>query len=72
MGHESWLFRYSRHGKDRGHGLGSVDVLSLAEAREKARDCRKLLLDDIDPIEHRNAQRTQAKLNAARTPRMAA
>jgi integrase len=65
-GTKSWLFRYSRHGKDRWHGLGSVNILSLAEARERARDCHKLLLDGIDPIEHRKAQRMKAKLDAAR------
>ena len=65
-GTKSWLFRYNRHGKDRWHGLGAVDILSLAEARERARYCRKLLLDDIDPIDHRKAQRTQARLEAAR------
>ncbi len=47
-------------------GLGPVTTLTLAEAREKARDCRKLLLDGIDPIDHRKGQRTQATLDAAR------
>jgi integrase len=65
-GTKSWLFRYNRHGKDRWHGLGSVDTLSLAEARERARHCRRLLLDGIDPIDHRKAQRAQARLEAAR------
>lgn len=65
-GTKSWLFRYNRHGKDRWHGLGSIDTLSLAEARERARDCRRLLLDGIDPIDHRKIQRAQAKLEAAR------
>lgn len=65
-GTKSWIFRYSRQGRDRHMGLGSITTLTLAEAREKARDCRKLLLDGIDPIDHRNGQRAQATLEAAR------
>jgi integrase len=47
-------------------GLGPVDLVSLAEAREKARECRKQLLDGIDPIKERRMKRqgvlaTQAK-----------
>jgi integrase len=33
-------------------GLGSLDTNGLSEARERARVCRQLLLDKIDPIEH--------------------
>jgi integrase len=45
-------------------GLGSVDLVSLAEARDK-RDChRKLLKQGIDPIEHRKAQLVQDAANA--------
>jgi integrase len=66
-GTKSWIFRYSRHGQGRWHGLGAAHTISLAEAREKARECRKLLLDGIDPIDHRKAQRAQAQLEAART-----
>jgi integrase len=66
----SWLFRY-RLGppekKLREMGLGSLHTLSLAEAREKARECRKLRLDGLDPIEERKRSRLQAKLDAAST-----
>ena len=44
----------------------AVSTLSLAEAREKAREARKLLLDGIDPIEARKSQRMLARLEAAR------
>ncbi|GJL72976.1 MAG: phage integrase [Nitrosomonas sp.] len=48
----SWIFRYSFAGKRRDMGLGSVKDLSLVEAREKASELRKLVRNDIDPIEH--------------------
>jgi integrase len=52
-GGKSWAFRYTRAGRGHQMGLGPVDLVSLAEAREKARECRKMLLDGIDPIEDR-------------------
>ena len=38
-------------------GLGSARVVSLAEARAKANEARKLLAAGIDPITHRDAER---------------
>jgi integrase len=75
---KSWIFRYavrgqtvtSRTGKvrqrERGMGLGSLITVNLEEAREKARKCRNLLLDGIDPLEHRRSERTQAAVKAAK------
>jgi integrase len=63
----SWLFRYMRHGVPRWHGLGAYELVSLAEARDKALACRKLLLAGIDPIEQAQAQKMQALLAAAST-----
>lgn len=57
---KSWLFRYMLNGKARQMGLGAVHTVSLAEARERARAARALLLDGIDPIDHKDAQRQQA------------
>jgi integrase len=51
----SWIFRYRVAGRLRDMGLGSVDTLSLSEARERAREQRKQRLDGIDPIEQRRA-----------------
>jgi integrase len=53
----SWTFRYERHGKRREMGLGATHTLGLAEAREKSRLLRLQLLDDIDPLEARQATR---------------
>ena len=56
-GTASWVFRFRRHGRLREMGLGSAAVFTLAEARERAREARKLLADGLDPIEHRRAVR---------------
>jgi integrase len=60
----SWVFRFERDygGKRRGRhiGLGPCALLSLAEAREKGLEYRKLLLKGIDPLDHRKALRQQA------------
>jgi integrase len=62
----SWIFRYELDGKQRYMGLGPVDTIGLADARERASKARRLLLDGIDPIEARKAARASAKLDARR------
>jgi integrase len=52
-------------------GLGPLDLVPLAEARELARDARRLLLAGRDPIDERKAQR-KAGAPAAFTFRAAA
>jgi integrase len=64
---KSWLFRYMRHGRPRWHGLGSIELVSLAEARDKALACRRRLLDGTDPIDAKQAERMHEKLTAAST-----
>src|SRR5262245_27966557 len=66
-GAKSWMFRFSLNGKAREMGLGSLSAISLADARAKAAECRRLRQDGIDPIEARNARRAQAALDAAKT-----
>lgn len=62
-GGRSWVFRFQRLGRARWMGLGSVELVSLQDAREKALDARKLLLDGRDPIDVRRATR-QAEAGA--------
>jgi integrase len=64
---KSWIYRYQRHGKRRDMGLGSADVISLAEAREDAFEARRMVTRDIDPIETRRAERRKAELAAVKT-----
>jgi integrase len=59
---KSWTLRYRRkHLGDRPRvmGLGSVHDVDLAEARELARDARKLIRQGIDPIEARRKERSE-------------
>jgi integrase len=63
----SWLFIYKFTGRKREMGLGSTRTLTLAEAREKATDCRKLLLRHIDPLADRRDKKAATKLDAAKT-----
>lgn len=66
-GARSWIFRYRFGGRKtpRDMGLGSESTLTLADARERARDCRKLLLDGLDPIDHRREERVRQGLARA-------
>jgi integrase len=66
-GAKSWIFRFSLHGKAREMGLGSLSAVSLADARIKAAECRRLRQEGVDPIEARKGLRHQAKLDAAKT-----
>jgi integrase len=61
----SWVFRYKMAGRARLMGLGSLDDVSLAEARDAAVEARKLARRGVDPIDHREAKR--AEEIAART-----
>jgi integrase len=65
-GAKSWVFRFREAGRVREMGLGPTYTIGLAEAREKARDCRKQRLEAVDPIEARKATRMQAKFDAAK------
>jgi Arm DNA-binding domain/Phage integrase central domain len=63
---KSWLFRFERNGHERQMGLGAVHTVSLAEARQRARNARLLVLDGKDPIEVRKAQRAAWQAEAAK------
>ena len=65
-GAKSWIFRFKKDGRLRVMGLGPVHTISLAEARERARECRKLRLDGLDPIEERRGRQVAARLEAAK------
>ncbi|MGH6661094.1 MAG: Arm DNA-binding domain-containing protein, partial [Rhodospirillales bacterium] len=66
-GSKSWLFRFMLHGAARTMGLGSLNDVTLAEAREKVADARKLRAAGIDPIKARDAEISKAKLEAAKS-----
>ncbi len=65
-GARSWIFRYTApDGRRREMGLGSADLLSLAEARDIALALRKdVVIRRIDPIEARRTQDAVAVLES--------
>ena len=56
-GARSWVQRLVIRGRRRDFGLGSVALVSLAEAREKARATRKLAREGGDPLAERRRAR---------------
>ena len=59
----SWAYRYNSPltGKLRFMGLGSVDVVSLADARKLAQDYRRMVrIERRDPVEERRAMKAEA------------
>jgi integrase len=64
-GAKSWVFRYAIAGRQRDFGLGSAADFSLAEARDRALAARKLVADDQDPIEAKEAKRRAAAVGSA-------
>ena len=63
---KAWLFRFTLNGRPRAMGLGPLHTISLAEAREAARECRKLVREGIDPIEQRHAEKATRQLEGAK------
>ncbi len=59
-GSKSWVFRFTVAGRKRDGGLGRYPTINLAEARELAEQCRRLVAAGVDPIEQRAAERTKA------------
>lgn len=55
---KSWVLRVQVHGRRRDIGLGSIAELTLDEARDKARELRKIAKSGRDPI----AARDRAKM----------
>ena len=58
---KSWLFRYSRFGKDTWLGLGSYPDVTLSEARDLATNERKKQRQGIDPLTDKHARRRAAR-----------
>jgi len=65
-GTKSWLFRYMIAGKPYGMGLGPVHTITLAEARQKAMEARKQLIDGINPLEAKKRRKIASALAKAK------
>lgn len=56
-GGRSWLLRCKVGNHRRQIGLGGYPDVSLAQARDRAREARNMIWQGIDPVEHRKANR---------------
>lgn len=54
-GSKSWVVRIQVDGKRRDFGLGSAELVSLADARKKANETRRLCAEGKDPLEEKRA-----------------
>ena len=65
-GGASWVLRYKLDQKARYMGLGAFRNWTLADARERAREQRKLLDDGRDPLDVRDEIKKRERVDAAR------
>ena len=63
-GSKYWAYRYRYLGKEKTLSLGIYPEVTLAEARLKLMDARKLTSDGQDPSEARKASKRQAMVSA--------
>jgi integrase len=65
-GVRGWIFRFTMGGRTRDMGLGAFPQIGLAASREIAENCRKLVKQDIDPIESRRSAQAERLASAAK------
>ena len=62
---KSWLLRYILHGRVYTMGLGSAQLFSLKQARDRAKPHLQLLSDGINPLEVRRKEEDARRAEAA-------
>lgn len=62
----NWSYRYWMNGKERWHGLGSFNEVSLKEARIARDEARQSVRSGVDIVQAKRLARQEAKSNAAR------
>jgi integrase len=67
-GARAWTLRVSFGGRRRDMGLGAYPAVTLAMARDKAREARELIRQGIDPIERQRAARSALLAAVASAP----
>lgn len=65
-GVRSWLLRYMIDGEAQIMGLGALHSVSLAEARERAGECRRLISAGINPRDAREDDKNKLRVALAR------
>lgn len=68
-GAKSWVYRFMLNKRRRDMGLGSLEALSLAEARMARTEQKKLISQGIDPIEYRNAKKANQAIAQSKLER---
>ena len=66
-GNKAWVYRFQIAGTRREMGLGSVELVSLADARAAAAAAYAKVKEGIDPLDQRNAAKAQEKAAAVKT-----
>jgi len=66
-GTKSWVYRYKSSGKEKRAGLGGLSTLTLAGARNSAKNCRKQRSEGKDPIEFKREQKAKIALNQVKS-----
>lgn len=64
-GSKSWVFLWMKDGKRSEMGLGSYPTVSLADARSKVEDCRKIVAAGGNPISARDVEQPKTFGEAA-------
>lgn len=62
----AWTLRVTIAGRRRDMGLGPYPEVTLAQARDKARDARELIRKGVDPIERQRAAQSALKAAVAK------
>ena len=63
---KAWIYRYQRNGRSHHMGLGPYSLVTLAEARSKARDAARQLLHGVDPLSAKRDAARASLLNSAK------
>jgi hypothetical protein len=64
-GGKHWRMNYRHGGKQKTIALGNYPDVTLAKAREKLEDVRRMLANDIDPMANRKATKEATEERAA-------
>ena len=64
-GGKLWRLKYRFGGKEKRLAFGAYPEITLADARERRDQGRKLLANDVDPSEHKEAQKSASQERAA-------
>lgn len=63
-GRKSWVFRYTKSGKRRDLGLGPYPAITLSEARDRALELRRAILNGTDPFAAKQMKKQEGQPQA--------